>query len=289
MFTFKQEGRPVAFVHEGKKKAVLSIKTEPSDESPMYFREIQLDNGFLMYHPECMPNQTDRICVSSGSGSGKSVWVNTYITNFYKCHPDAPETILFTRQTDDNSDIAYLDNKHRMKHIYIDESLVTDPVQLADLCTKNEYEEYNPTLIIFDDYTDLPRKIEHEVIRLRNEIASHGRKLNLYLIMCSTYLPVTNSDFRNLLVNCDKIVIFPSRAPSNISGVLERYYNVGKKTWSMVKNEVKSRWILFSRNDIPFILWETGAICVDADSLEQKAKEKERIAKELLKKTIINI
>jgi hypothetical protein len=243
--------------------------------------ELDPDTEFFEILPESRRGQTDRIVLCAGSGSGKSTWIATYIKNFLECFPDCENVILFTRQDEEDFDKAYDKFKDRINHVQIDETILEDPLTLHDIADPDG----KPRLILFDDYTDAgEKKINAAVESLRDDISANGRKLGLYLICAQTDMPTLKAGFRNILGNCSMFVTFPQRSTANIKYTLETYFNVTGKVWKAMKESLKSRWIVVTRNDQPYILWRTGCLIFDSDRLDDDVKTIESIKKKLMNK-----
>ena len=95
-------------------------------------------------------------------------------------------------------------------------------------------------------------------------------------------MPTLKAGFRNILGNCSMFVTFPQRSTANIKYTLETYFNVTGKVWKAMKESLKSRWIVVTRNDQPYILWRTGCLIFDSDRLDDDVKTIESIKKKLM-------
>ena len=294
MFSYKRRSdRPIAITSDGRVlylhdkfdlPRVSGNKERDEKAFENLFETDELDADSDDYYdilPECRDNQTDRIILCAGSGSGKSTWIANYISNFLDAFPESDDIILLTRQNEEDFDKAYGEFKDRMTHIQIDESILEDPLTLNDIANEN----HKPRLIIFDDYTDAgTRKINDAVESLRDDISANGRKLGLYLIVAQTDMPTLKSGFRNVLGNCTHFVTFPARSTANTKYTLQSYFGVTNDVWRAMKDSLKSRWIVVTRNDQPYILWRTGCLIFDSDRLDDDVKTMTTIKKKLINK-----
>ncbi len=296
MFSYrKPSDRAIACVSDGRILYLHDIDDLPAKSGNQAvddknFRDLFETDEFesdsdLRYEllPEMRPKQTDRIIISSSSGAGKSTLIANYIERFFEAFPNANNVILFTNQDDEDSDPAFEGIKDRINHIKINESILEDPIELHELCAKDEDGNFIPRIILFDDYTDgVNKKVDQAMERLRDAISSNGRKLNLYLISIQTKLPLKSESFRQLISNCTHFIVFPSKAPSNLRYALESYFDIKDTIWSKVKKQFgNSRWTMFTKNEQPLIIGQRMCLILDMDRIEDAIKISDRLDRKI--------
>jgi hypothetical protein len=272
MFSLKvPNDNEVAVYIRGKERQNLYLHND--GEGPDFFELFEPADGVFQLLPTQQPGQTQRIAICASSGAGKSTFINNYIDEFYRIFPDSKNVILFTRQSEEDFDRAFLPNREKIDVIQLDDSLLDEKLDIRDMCVGSRAEGYKPQLILFDDYEGCPFKLADEVARLRNEICSNGRKLNLYLICSQTNLDIGTRSFRDFLGNCTQFVTFPSRSSTNIRYALEKHFDVTARVWSSIKRHIGSRWVIFNRQGIPYILCETAALIYDSEREDNRIKK----------------
>jgi hypothetical protein len=277
------EQNPIAIIEGGSlDRKILNLSDEAHEGNDKYFERIDLDDGSFFTYPEVQPGQTDRIAVVGAPGARKSTFINKYLTVFHKVFPDAPKTILFTTQSEEDFDKAYNKNEKNMVHIKITEEILEQQIELNDLCRKDG-NAYLPRCIVFDDYVGSSKKVTEEVERLRNVIACNGRKLNLYQVVAQTDLPVKSGIYREFLANCTKLVCFPTHIPLNLKFVLEGYFSMTNAVFTDFKRHSKSRWILITRCGVSYVLSETMCTIFKADEETERVKEQDKVQRQMLK------
>jgi len=299
MFSFRVENTrlpqtvdhfPIASVSDGRTLYLIpfpeQIPPKLVDKLAL-FDKITLESETFQYIPTTQKNQTDRILVASNSGAGKSTWVNKYIQQFYEMFPSAKDVALFTVNSVEDSDEAFAENKDKINHIHIDETILVDPITPTDLIDRDSDIRYNQRLVIFDDYRSGVKKISDAVAVLRNGISELSRKQKIYQIVSQTEMNLKDGAFRGYLSNTTGLVVFPARTPSNLKYVLTNYYDFSPELLKDFKRRSSSRWILINRGDAPFILTETECLIYHPDREEERLKvEKKNPKKEIPETTM---
>ncbi|MEI6529734.1 MAG: hypothetical protein WCN88_05080 [Candidatus Falkowbacteria bacterium] len=289
MFSLKMRNHnPIAYVKGGYLDKKILYLHDPEVIAPnddRFFDDIELEDGSFSIYPETRPDQTDRIMIASAPGSGKSYLVNDYITKFHSIFPDSAKTILFTNHKIEDFDKAYSSNKENITHFEINDEILEPRIELSDICNK-EGSDYIPQLIVFDDYVGNKNKIEAEIFRLRNLIGANGRKLKLYQIVCQSDLPIKNASFRDYITNITKLIYFPKRKPSNIRNVLKNYFDVPDEIFADFNRNNNSRWVLYIKQDIPYMLSEFRALIFDIDREESRIREENMARKQTIRERL---
>lgn len=235
----------------------------PGEIPPDYFLDMKLDREEEVFKifPEHTKYQTDRIVLAAPPGAGKTSLVKEYLSYFNELNPDSRSAILFTKQNDEDFDQILLSVKDKVATINIDDSILKDPITIGDLANRQYEEEggerkrkYINQLVIFDDYQQGKQKINDEIARIRNDLCDNGRKLQLYVIVAQSDLPVSKQQFRNFLSNTTHFIYFAARKPCNLIQILKNYYGIDTPMRNFIEANTKSRWICIVKNDIPYIL-----------------------------------
>jgi hypothetical protein len=280
MFSTKfKSDRPVALIEDSAigNKLIYVHTDYPANSPPSdYFDRLILESGHMQIIPEQRLNQTDRICLASASGCGKSTWICSYIHEFYHMFPNAPKAILFTLQ--DSLDPAFDPIKDKLVLVTLDDDIIEEPIDLNELSIFDKHTgTYKPSLIIMDDVESAPSKLQKCIDTLRNVIACNLRKKRVYLIYSSTQVPIKNGSFRDFLGNTTGLVIWPKFPPLNIKYLLESHYGINKEVWKIIRDK-RDRWVMLRRVDAPlFIITDTTAYIFDQDREEDVAKEKKML------------
>lgn len=285
MFSFKvKSNQPVAVVNGGSlngKKLYIhqdqDRKLRKANDNPDYFFYCKLDDGTFMYLPEQRKGQTSRIAVCSNAGAGKSVNVCNYVKKFHETFPDAEKTILLTGlDSQFDHDDSFKPCRELIDTIVVDEQFAEEPLELSDLYNEQVNDDgenyYVPQLIIFDDYEDLPIKVEKELNRLRKSICTLGRKKALYLVCVNQTLEIKKTDFRNFINNTTNLLYFPAREPNNLKYMLKTHYDIGDDLYKDIHRNTTSRWVLINKDDTPYILTETSALIYDPLREQERLK-----------------
>lgn len=224
-----------------------------------YFLDMKLnrEEDVFKIFPEHQESQTDRIILTAPPGAGKTSLVKEYLSYFNELNPNSRKAVLFTKQTDEDFDQILLSERDKVVTIPIDDTILNDPITIGDLANR-QYEDgkrkYINQLVIFDDYQQGKQKINDEISRIRNDLADNGRKLNLYVIVAQSDLPVNKQQFRNFLSNTTHFIYFALRKPCNLTPILKNYYGIDTQMRNFIESSTKSRWICVVKNDIPYIL-----------------------------------
>ena len=143
------------------------------------------------------------------------------------------------------------------KRFKIDESLVTNPLDIEDL---------KDSLVIMDDIDVInPKKVKEAVYHILNEILQIGRHFNI-TCMVTNHLP---SDFQGtgIIINESHIVCyFPTSAGGKVKYMLEQYLDLDPQQIKYFK-KLNTRWCCIFRHFPQLYLTEReiGLLNVDTD------------------------
>jgi len=259
MFSFT-EGRPIAKICT-KKPVILSIIDPDSPEacgSSEYSSERSQSEEDLLTEVEFndkltpLPDFTNRFVeyIAGPSGSGKSTIAAGLAFQFRKMYPKN-KIYIFSR-TDAKDDPAYA--KLRPIQIQMDESLIEDPIDLAEEITEEG------CLIIFDDCNTLHNdKIRKEVEKLMADGMEVGRKLNCNMIITSHLVIPNEKKFARTVMNeLQMLTVFPKSGSSQqIRYALKQYFGLDNKQIDKIL-KLKSRWVRISKSFPQYVLYDHG-------------------------------
>lgn len=196
--------------------------------------------------------QRDNLFIAGASGSGKSYYTANYAEEYTKMYPDN-KIYLFSRVLDDER----LDNIEKLQRIVINDELIDDPIMTEELAN---------SLVIFDDIDTIKNEeLKNEIMHMRQDILEIGRHPNIYCI--STAHMLTNyKETRSLLNESNEVIFFPkSSGTKQIKYFLQSHAGMGSKDIKKVFN-LKSRWVMLSKNYPQFILSEKSIYLVSNDT-----------------------
>lgn len=172
---------------------------------------------------ECrhMPNLNTRdiVYIVGPSGSGKSTYAAEYAKAWRKIYPEG-EFVLFSKLDKDK----VLD-KLEPHRVDINESLVTDPINIMDEGMKN-------ALLMFDDIDTLYGPISDAVYQILSDVLELGRHRNLYAVVCCHQIRGHNRTLsRRLLNEMTSLTLFPAAGRGkSITDVLTNEFDFGRMT-----------------------------------------------------------
>lgn len=213
-------------------------------------KDVKINDGVLFPLPQKFESGSEHGYVAGPSGSGKSHYVGNYIEMFKKQHKNA-QVWLFSRVDDDKA----LD-KHNIKRIALDDGLLEDPINPAELS------EGKPTLVIFDDVDTIRDKdIRAEVLRLRDDILETGRHENITSIS-TNHLIMDYKKTRTLLNEVKFVTIFPQSGTSyHIKRLLKEYVGLDKNIIQRIM-ALPSRWVTVYKVAPMLVMYERGCFLI---------------------------
>lgn len=181
--------------------------------------------------------------ITGMSGSGKSTYVASLVEIYKKLNPKN-RIYLFSNKPQD----PVLDKFDYVKRIKLDETLVSDPIQLQEL--KN-------SLVIFDDIEAIAdKKLANEMDRLRDMILQQGRSYKVSFCYVS-HLANNYKQTRTILNECHAITIFPAMCTKySLKYLLDKYFGFGKHDLTKLL-ALPSRWVTIHKAPV-FVLYEKG-------------------------------
>lgn len=198
-------------------------------------------NSFFNILPTTDPEKRDVFYIAGASGSGKSFLARSIAENYRKVWGDERQIYLISKLAEDET----LDKAKFIKRINV-ESFLKDPPT---------FEEFNSSLVLFDDYDTMEAPLDKIIEKLINDIAIMGRH-GLISMLCMTHYLTNYKKTRLLLNECTHIVIYPhGSAFSAISYLLKTNVGMDLKEIKEIKH-IGSRWVCFSKNYPPFLVSE---------------------------------
>lgn len=247
-----ESGQPIAQIISGKHKGeiiFLDKRDGPDRVGTNGCQRINLRKGKLM--PLLNTEERQVAYVAGPSGSGKTTYTGTLAKNYKKIFPGA-EVYLFSR-TDYRSDPVYKMLKLRPLQVMLDETLVTDPIDI-------ETELKPGSLIMFDDIGTINNdQIRKAVNALAMDIMEVGRKLDLTIILTSHLVNPTDRKFSRVIHNEYQTFTFFPKSGSfyQIEYCLKNYFGFSKKQIREIM-DLPSRWVTIMKNYPQCVLHEHG-------------------------------
>jgi Cdc6-like AAA superfamily ATPase len=214
-------------------KKIVSISTDNEDEIHRPFTKIKLTGDNKFQQIPSIDCERQILYITGASGSGKSTYTANFIKKYKKMKKHS-EIYCFSSLPDDVSlDVV------NPKRIKIDESLVTNPINVKD---------FEDSLVVFDDIDVISDKKQREAVySIMNQILEIGRHHKIWCII-TNHLPTAGKDTRRVLNEAHSITYFPhSGSARGIKYLLCEYLGLDKKDISKIKKS-KSRWATIFKN-----------------------------------------
>lgn len=184
-------------------------------------------NGEFQICPN-FAKERECILISGPSGSGKTWIAKEYLRKYHKLYPKRKIT-LFANKPFEDFKVPY------------DKPELSENMNL-------KVNNFKDSIIVFDDVENIHsnQKIQDEIINFLEEVLNVGRSMHVSIIVISHIL--MNYRFtRNMIMECNKIIIFPN------SGIRFQYENFLAKYIGLGKNQIKdildtrSRWLCIDK------------------------------------------
>ena len=235
MLTFKKGKTPIAIIKGGKLKNELIFINNPNNKKEQ-IKEIEIHDGKIIVFPD--PSKPTRFYAGGPSGSGKSTVEANWVRQYQRMNPDN-KIFLFKR--DDTFDPAYFG---------ID---IEEPIS-----AKTDLDELEDSMLIFDDIEEIQDEEERANVKhLLKDALKNGRKKNIS-VTCSNHLLYDRNKTRDMLYQCDKLVVFPGSSNYMIENLCKKYVGMGKQAIDKVLR-FPSRWVLINKSYPQHVIYETGA------------------------------
>lgn len=217
------------------------------DSTDITKKKNELEVPFLQPLPN-VKSQREIIYAAAPSGSGKSVMAKNLIKQYQIINPDN-DVYIFSKVRDDPS-LAGIKNPF---YINIDESLVTNPINIMDDCEN--------ALILMDDTDTISDKLQSEQItQIMRDVLELGRHKNISMI-CTSHLILgqDRKKTRTIVNESHAVVLYPkSTSAYHIDYFLRMYVGCDKKTINKIIN-LPSRWVYIWKQYPPYVIHSQGA------------------------------
>jgi len=205
MLNFNGNGRPIARIHFNNSRRKLpllylaDLESGGSMHSTNKLDKIDLNDIKNLENSTLIPlpseNKRDVIYVVGQSGSGKSFYIANFVKEYHKMFPKN-KIYLFSPEIEDNSfeDIYKILNIVKLNDEILNEDISID--------------EFENSLVIFDDFEAINKKYQKFVVDLMNKMLTSGRKLNISLCIVK-HVSNSGKDTQLLNLECTQVVLFP--------------------------------------------------------------------------------
>lgn len=207
-------------------------------------KEFKLQSGLFVPIPDV---NKERVIyyVFAPSGAGKTYLTANILKQWMKLYPKKDVYIL-SKLTDDK---VIDDLGPRIKRINI-ETLKESPIDVTEIP--------EGSMVVFDDCDCIEDKqINDAILKLENSIYQVGRHHKISCIKTS-HLGSDYKRTRVVLSESHYIVVYPNAGSfQQVQYVLKTYMGLSNSDIQDIKN-LRSRWVLCSRNYPQYVLYETG-------------------------------
>lgn len=188
------------------------------------------------------PNKPDRIYISGPTGSGKSCFINAYLSQQLKAIKKP--IIVFSDKLEDKPIDELKPNR-----MQLDEELVENPIEPEEL--KNSY-------VIFDDIDSISdRKVNNAVGWLRDRILKKGRSSGITTIITNHQI-ANYKETRTTLNESNFIVFFPKGGGGHaVKYLLTKYLGLSKEQISRIF-DLPSRWVCVHKQYPMYVIYSSG-------------------------------
>ena len=116
-------------------------------------------------------------------------------------------------------------------------------------------------MLIFDDIAEIQDEVERiETNHLLKDVLKNGRKKGISVI-CSNHLLYDRNKTKDILYQCDKIIVFPGSSNYMIENLCKKYVGMGKNAIDKLL-KLPSRWVLICKSYPQYVIYETGAYII---------------------------
>jgi hypothetical protein len=258
MFNFEKIGKQLAVIDGGKlNNKIVSIAGHDGEQPVKSFTEIPLKDGKYQQIPN-PKTEREILYIVGPSGSGKSYYTKSYITEYKKQHKKA-EVFLFSALKEDET----LD-KIKPKRIIIDDRLISDPIPV---------EEFANCCVVFDDIDVIGNKGHREAVyNILNQILEVGRHHKITCIV-TNHLPTAGKDTRRIINEAHTVTYFPhSGSAGQMKRLLIEYLGLDSQTLKAIR-KMQSRWATVFKNYPMCILTEKSLFSLNPDSDDDSSIE----------------
>ena len=246
MFNLKKGGE-VAIVKGGvRDKEIIYLDSNVNsddvkrDKTKKYFNELNLDSKSIFEPYPNTSRERDALMIVGQSGSGKTHYLNQYISNYKKAYKK--RKVYFISSVESDKSV----NEKNVQRISLNDSWINDPILLTDVAD---------SLVCIDDFEAIrDAGIKKSLFIFINEILTMGRHHNISVALIVHYANGKNY-LRDMLNECTSFTYFPRSSSRANNYLLENYLGVDPKEIKKIK-KIKSRWASVFRNFPSAVLTE---------------------------------
>ena len=244
-FEPSRKSQPVAIVKGGKdKNKILYLHEDASKKGSTEEITIADDSVFVPL-PYADPEKRLIAYIAGVSGSGKSYMAKQIAENYRKLHPSNGVYLISQLEKDET-----LDNMEGGAPARISLDSIVEDFPSID--------EFEDTLIIFDDYDTLPKQYLNVVTRLIDMICITGRHTRSSILILSHHLSNFNKT-RLQLAESQVMCLYPNATSAKaMLYVLTNYAGLDKEQVMELKKS-GSRWVWIHKHYPPFAITEHSA------------------------------
>jgi hypothetical protein len=258
-FTYSKTDHPVALIKGGdynNKFLYLDMEdgntnAQGSKRKSNGFIEVDLPDDSMFYPiPDASGKHRQVYYCAGASGSGKSYMARMLAEAYMKMYPKREVYLVSKLQEDDTLDNTKPRPPERISY----ESFVADPPKV---------EEFEDSMVIFDDYDTITGKEGEAVQTLIEDIAITGRHTNTTLLCLSHYL--SNYKKTRLILNeASHFILYPQATSAHALRYLLQTH-VGMEKADIQNLKRLGRWVLIHKNYPQFILSKNKAKILHQD------------------------
>lgn len=240
-----KSGKPLAIINGGKNNGKIICLDENIKDG--YTEIIMKNDNYLK--PLMNFKERGVYYIAGPSGSGKTTYAISLIKDYLKLYPET-NFFLFSR-TNYLNEPAF--KNMRIKQIIIDESLLTNPIDI-------EKELNGKSILFFDDCGTIQNnKLKIYIEQLMSDIMEVGRKLNISIIITNHLVLPNDKKFARICMNeVQYITIFPKSGSSQqINYALKTYFGLNKKQINKIL-QLDSRWVTIIKQYPMIVIYNKG-------------------------------
>ena len=192
--------------------------------------------------PPKIKDAREVISIAGASGAGKSYLARAYAKEYHKMWPDRDIFVISALTSDKTLDVLKY-----LKRIDVS-SLVDDPLEKGQ-----DLEDFDHSLVIFDDTEALQGKEKDAVQHLLDSLLTLGRHSSTSVIVAS-HLPARGKETRLLLSESNRFIVMPSAMGyHSLHYLLTTHVGLSPKEVIDLR-KIKSRWICLGKTYPRFLL-----------------------------------
>lgn len=235
-FNLSNKGLPIALIDgAGKLDKSIIYLNDINDEDNEYiktFNDLELEHGIFKMLPDTEKDRALAMTIIGPAGSGKSYYLSSLLDTYHKIFPRHQVYLLSEKDHDENLKQKYI------KRIPIDEELLEDPVQFAEL--QDKAKQNGGMLIIFDDIDSISdKKLRANVYQMIDKVFKLGRSFHINII-CTIH-NYNGKESTTLLNECTSLTFFPQNWNRSLDYLTKQYCGFSNATIAKIRGNTKTR------------------------------------------------